>query len=644
MAMAGARALDRRSTCSCVLVWRPTATSDISVYRAEGRGPPRRARSLRPARRASTGWAPTRRSRRRCSCRCCWCSGAVGGVAVARRSISGSWSRAAYLSVAGSPERGRPPRGRAAARRRRAVVRAGHAQQRLYGQINLLILCLVLWDFYAAGGLALARGRDRAGGRDEGDPGHLHRLPARDAALPGGASALSATLLVDARSSRAALDAVVDVGLLDAPPLRPHPGGAAGELGQPVRARLARPGHHTHRHPPARVAMVARPWSSSSGWPAAASTATAASGDAWGLLVAALTGLLVSPISWSHHWVWCVPLLALALVRGARLGAPDPRSSSGHYAVRLVPARRPRRAAASARADIALSGLVRRLRRRVRPRRFGLAPPNQVLVRARRGPAPVATGATGADVPHGCGSPTARPSPIVAASCGPRPRTATETAIRLRRCRRTSTAPQRPRRRAPSRRRRAASGRPDHRARAVDAKHKSPVARPSVTSELVLDGRPRRAPTPRPSSRSCPRAPTQARPGLRLTRRRTGSRGAPWVGRALVVRRRPAARRAHPVRQTDAAFRLTAAEARRHEPRARQGPAARAGAAAVARDAGTPLPVAVSRSTPARWLPPWPPEFHVRPWVRPRGAKLDRGETGPGRDHDFREAAASSAC
>ena len=35
-------------------------------------------------------------------------------------------------------------------------------------------------------------------------------------------------------------------------------------------------------------------------------------GDGWALLVAALTGLLVSPISWSHHWVWCVPLLALA--------------------------------------------------------------------------------------------------------------------------------------------------------------------------------------------------------------------------------------------------------------------------------------------------------------------------------------------
>jgi len=30
-----------------------------------------------------------------------------------------------------------------------------------------------------------------------------------------------------------------------------------------------------------------------------------------GLLMAALTGLLVSPISWDHHWVWLVPALAM---------------------------------------------------------------------------------------------------------------------------------------------------------------------------------------------------------------------------------------------------------------------------------------------------------------------------------------------
>jgi alpha-1,2-mannosyltransferase len=34
-------------------------------------------------------------------------------------------------------------------------------------------------------------------------------------------------------------------------------------------------------------------------------------GDRWGLPACAITGLLVSPISWSHHWVWCLPVAVL---------------------------------------------------------------------------------------------------------------------------------------------------------------------------------------------------------------------------------------------------------------------------------------------------------------------------------------------
>ncbi|NJP99436.1 DUF2029 domain-containing protein [Streptomyces sp. PLAI1-29] len=33
--------------------------------------------------------------------------------------------------------------------------------------------------------------------------------------------------------------------------------------------------------------------------------------DAWAAVACAMTALLVSPVSWSHHWVWCVPLLVL---------------------------------------------------------------------------------------------------------------------------------------------------------------------------------------------------------------------------------------------------------------------------------------------------------------------------------------------
>ncbi|WP_345945421.1 glycosyltransferase 87 family protein [Streptomyces albus] len=39
-------------------------------------------------------------------------------------------------------------------------------------------------------------------------------------------------------------------------------------------------------------------------------------GQYGGIMVTALVALLVSPISWSHHWVWCVPLLAGVAVAG----------------------------------------------------------------------------------------------------------------------------------------------------------------------------------------------------------------------------------------------------------------------------------------------------------------------------------------
>jgi alpha-1,2-mannosyltransferase len=46
--------------------------------------------------------------------------------------------------------------------------------------------------------------------------------------------------------------------------------------------------------------------------------AHAASDDAWALSLNALAALLISPISWSHHWVWVAPALLLLAVRGLR--------------------------------------------------------------------------------------------------------------------------------------------------------------------------------------------------------------------------------------------------------------------------------------------------------------------------------------
>ncbi|WP_306322907.1 MULTISPECIES: glycosyltransferase 87 family protein [unclassified Streptomyces] len=49
-----------------------------------------------------------------------------------------------------------------------------------------------------------------------------------------------------------------------------------------------------------------------------AAVRTARRAPASGVVLAALTALLVSPISWSHHWVWCVPLIVVLWGEGWR--------------------------------------------------------------------------------------------------------------------------------------------------------------------------------------------------------------------------------------------------------------------------------------------------------------------------------------
>ena len=53
-----------------------------------------------------------------------------------------------------------------------------------------------------------------------------------------------------------------------------------------------------------------------------------------GLMTCALTGLLVSPISWDHHWVWVAPFLAVLAVAGVR--ARDPLARVGWFAAAVV--------------------------------------------------------------------------------------------------------------------------------------------------------------------------------------------------------------------------------------------------------------------------------------------------------------------
>ncbi|MFI2757863.1 glycosyltransferase 87 family protein [Streptomyces echinatus] len=42
---------------------------------------------------------------------------------------------------------------------------------------------------------------------------------------------------------------------------------------------------------------------------------------AWAVCACAITTLLISPVSWTHHWVWCVPLVVLLWSRGHRAAA-----------------------------------------------------------------------------------------------------------------------------------------------------------------------------------------------------------------------------------------------------------------------------------------------------------------------------------
>lgn len=180
-------------------------------------------------------------------------------------------------------------------------------QTLLFGQINLALACLVLWDLTRPPG---ALGKGVAVGVAAGvklTPAifllyALLRGRRREAAT--GAAAFAATVLLGALVLPGAsaefwtrrlyeTDRVGKAWIVDNQSL------------QGLLARLL--------HTPAPGAV----W-----W--AAAVAVAAAGlwtarrvdERWGVLVVAVTALLISPISWSHHWVWCVPLLALLLAEG----------------------------------------------------------------------------------------------------------------------------------------------------------------------------------------------------------------------------------------------------------------------------------------------------------------------------------------
>ncbi|MFF0224915.1 glycosyltransferase 87 family protein [Streptomyces sp. NPDC004629] len=178
----------------------------------------------------------------------------------------------------------------------------------LFGQINLALACLVLWDLTRPPG---ARARGLALGVAAGiklTPAvfvvHL-LLTGRRREAATATAGFATTLAVGAVLLPAASADFWTGGLFET--------GRVGKVwivdNQSLPGLIARaagdqaPGAAWAL--PVAVVAVAGLWS-----------AARATRERHGILLAAGTALLVSPISWSHHWVWCVPLIAVLLAEG----------------------------------------------------------------------------------------------------------------------------------------------------------------------------------------------------------------------------------------------------------------------------------------------------------------------------------------
>lgn len=181
-------------------------------------------------------------------------------------------------------------------------------QTLLYGQINLAVACLALWDLTRPAG---ARAKGLVLGLAAGIkltpavflPYLLLRGRVREAATAAaalaGTVALGAVLLPSATASfwTRRLWETARVGkpwIVDNQSLQ---GLTARALGDPA---------------PGLVWLLAAAVVAVAGLRLAAR----APGDGHGVLLTAFTALLICPISWTHHWVWCVPLLVVLLAEG----------------------------------------------------------------------------------------------------------------------------------------------------------------------------------------------------------------------------------------------------------------------------------------------------------------------------------------
>lgn len=191
-------------------------------------------------------------------------------------------------------------------------------QTLLFGQINLAVTCLVLWDLTRP---PRTRATDPAMGRATG----LALGLATGIKLT--PAVFIAYLFLRGRGREAATATAAFIGtvLLGAVLLpsasaefwtrRLYDTGRVGKAwivdNQSLQGMIARALHDPS--PGLAWALPAAAVGTAGLWLA---VRVGAREERYGVLLAALTALLISPISWSHHWVWCVPLLAVLLAEG----------------------------------------------------------------------------------------------------------------------------------------------------------------------------------------------------------------------------------------------------------------------------------------------------------------------------------------
>lgn len=184
----------------------------------------------------------------------------------------------------------------------------------LFGQINLAVACLILWDLT----------------RPPGAPGKGIALGIAAGVKLTPALFLAYLLLTgrrrEAATALAAFSGTVLLGALTLPAAsvdfwtrRLYETGRVGKVwivdNQSLQGLIARVSGDPAPGPLWAVPALAVA-------PVGLWLASRARTDRQGILVTALTALLISPVSWSHHWVWCVPLIAVLYAeRGPRPAA-----------------------------------------------------------------------------------------------------------------------------------------------------------------------------------------------------------------------------------------------------------------------------------------------------------------------------------